>query len=161
MGKVFQILFCSSDCGDSSKFAEHVFRGVDLNRDGSINLTEFLCVINITSKGTVDEKLEWASNMYDLDKNGFITRREMVEIISAVYKMMGSEIVMPEDERTPEKRMQKIFRKMDENKDGKLSLKEFVEGARNEPTVCKLLALSNSSSGRFSDGLKRMNFVMI
>ena len=50
--------------GDASKFAEHVFRTFDANGDGSIT-------------------------MYDLDGDGYITRQEMLEIVTAIYKMVS------------------------------------------------------------------------
>ena len=97
-----------------------------------------------------------AFQLYDIDKDGFITYDEMLQIVSSIYKMTGQMVKLPADEDTPEKvfsssyplllhlklfppkRVDKIFRNMDRDKDAKLTYEEFVEGSKQDPTIVQV-----------------------
>ena len=86
----------------------------------------------------MSEKLKWTFSLYDIDKNGFITRKEMGEIVKAIYKLMDDRVKLPDDESTPRKRVDKIFRLMDRDKDGKISLDEFTDATKCHPSLSRL-----------------------
>uniref|UniRef100_A0A915HIN8 EF-hand domain-containing protein n=1 Tax=Romanomermis culicivorax TaxID=13658 RepID=A0A915HIN8_ROMCU len=112
--------------GDPSDFASFVFKVFDENKDGSIEFHEFIKALSITSRGNLDEKLQ----LYDLDNDGFITREEMLSIVRSIYKMVSTSVQLPEEENTPEKRVDKIFRMMDKVKCsycGILPLAQFAD----------------------------------
>ncbi|GFO49622.1 neuronal calcium sensor 1-like [Plakobranchus ocellatus] len=133
--------------GNPDKFASYVFNAFDANKDGYISFREFIRALSITSRGTLDEKLDWAFSLYDLDQDGLITRKEMEEIVDAIYSMVGNLMDLPKDEDTPSKRVAKIFQQMDLNNDDKLTKEEFRQGSKCDPWIVQALTmeLSNNS----------------
>ncbi|WFC94079.1 Calcium-binding protein NCS-1 [Malassezia furfur] len=127
--------------GDPAPLADYVFNVFDENKNGFIDFKEFICALSVTSRGRLDEKLRWAFQLYDIDGDGTITYQEMLTIVRAIYKMTGQMVKLPEDEDTPEKRVDKIFRVMDVDKNSELSFEEFKEGSKQDPSIVQALSL--------------------
>lgn len=62
-------------------------------------------------------------------------------LLQAIYKMVGTVIMMRmnQDGLTPQQRVDKIFTQMDKDKDDQISLEEFKEAAKSDPSIVLLL----------------------
>jgi Ca2+-binding EF-hand superfamily protein len=45
--------------------------------------------LSTLSRGSLDEKLKWTFQLYDVNGDGFISREEMTEVMTSVYELMG------------------------------------------------------------------------
>lgn len=88
--------------------------------------------------GTLRQKLTWIFSIYDEDGNGFISKKEMIQVLTSIEQMgvqnPGAGNV------SPKKQADIIFDEMDANGDGYLSIKEFIEGVRRNPNLEVLLS---------------------
>lgn len=50
---------------------------------------EFVQGLSVLSRGSVEEKLQWTFQLYDINGDGYITRDEMTDIVTAIYELMG------------------------------------------------------------------------
>lgn len=129
--------------GDADLFAENAFRLFDVNNDEVIDFREFITALSVTRRGTIDERLRWVFNVYDKDSNGYISRHEMLVIVTAIFKMCRNIATLPRElycsEMTPEELVLQMHKKMDKNRDGVLSVDEFIEGAKSNSMFLNIL----------------------
>jgi len=86
------------------------------------------------------KKILFGFKMYDLDREGFVSKEEMLKVISELYVMMGDLVSLQgEDFDAPNKLVDKLFYEMNLSRNGKLSLQEYKIGAEKDPTIANAL----------------------
>lgn len=61
------------------------------------------------SRGTTQEKLQWIFGLYDVNNDGLITKTEMVDVVTAIYEMMGRSTEPQVEETSAKEHVEKIF----------------------------------------------------
>lgn len=130
--------------GDPTRFVDYVFNVFDIDKNGVITFKEFILAISITTRGTVEEKLNWAFSLYDFDSDGYVTREEMLDIVSAIHRMHGKGDTAERD--AAQDKVDRLFTKLDSDNDGKLSREEFCKGFKNDTWIIKALLMKSPLS---------------
>ncbi|NXD87498.1 CSEN protein, partial [Halcyon senegalensis] len=113
--------------GDAGAYAHLVFDAFDADRDGALCFQDFVVGLSVLLRGTVQQKLKWAFDLYDINKDGYITKEEMLEIMKSIYDMMGRCTHPPPRDSAPAEHVEVFFQKMDRNGDGVVTFEEFLE----------------------------------
>ncbi|XP_005359772.1 guanylyl cyclase-activating protein 2 [Microtus ochrogaster] len=145
---------------EASQYVEGMFRAFDKNGDNTIDFLEYVAALNLVLRGTLEHKLKWTFKIYDKDRNGCIDRLELLDIVEAIYKLKKACQVELDPEQqgqllTPEEVVDRIFLLVDENGDGQLSLTEFIEGARRDKWVMKMLQMDVNPGGWITQQRRR------
>uniref|UniRef100_A0A8C1LI43 Kv channel interacting protein 3b, calsenilin n=1 Tax=Cyprinus carpio TaxID=7962 RepID=A0A8C1LI43_CYPCA len=113
--------------GDATTYAHFLFNAFDMDRNGSIRFEDFVIGLSVLLRGSVTEKLRWAFNLYDINKDGYITKEEMLAIMKSIYDMMGRYTFPCVKDDAAFEHVEKFFQKMDRNRDGVVTIDEFIE----------------------------------
>ncbi|KAJ6668080.1 hypothetical protein lerEdw1_016401 [Lerista edwardsae] len=174
--------------GDASMYAHYLFNAFDTAQNGSVKFEDFVTALSILLRGTVHEKLRWTFNLYDINKDGYINKEEMMDIVKAIYDMMGKYTYPVLKEDAPRQHVEVFFQvtsrylsdcfsllfkliatvcccflfclgtrlyirvinsefglsilqKMDKNKDGVVTLDEFIESCQEDDNIMRSLQL--------------------
>uniref|UniRef100_A0AAX7U3J4 EF-hand domain-containing protein n=2 Tax=Ovalentaria TaxID=1489908 RepID=A0AAX7U3J4_ASTCA len=102
---------------------------------------DFVMGLSILLRGTLREKLEWTFHLYDINRDGYINREEMTEIVRAIYDMMGKYTYPALKGDVPQQHVDAFFQKMDKNKDGVVTLEEFIVACQEDETMMRSMQL--------------------
>ncbi|XP_061908843.1 guanylyl cyclase-activating protein 2-like [Entelurus aequoreus] len=140
----FKSFFGVADNKEASDYIESMFRAFDKNGDNTIDFLEYVAALNLVLRGKLEHKLKWTFKMYDKDGSGCIDKTELLEIVESIYRLKKAchgELDGKCNLLTPDQVVDRIFELVDENGDGELSLDEFIDGARRDKWVMKMLQM--------------------
>ncbi|CDQ62755.1 unnamed protein product [Oncorhynchus mykiss] len=127
--------------GDATTYAHFLFNAFDMDRNGSIRFEDFVIGLSVLLRGSVTEKLNWAFNLYDINKDGYITKEEMLAIMKSIYDMMGRYTYPSVRDEAPSEHVDKFFQKMDRNRDGVVTIEEFIETCQKDENIMNSMQL--------------------
>eukprot|EP00058_Branchiostoma_floridae_P017569 XP_002603057.1 hypothetical protein BRAFLDRAFT_63309 [Branchiostoma floridae] len=122
--------FQSGDLERKECLAKQIFRTFDRDGSGTVDFREFMCGMSALLRGTTPERLKWAFNMYDLDGNGEISMQELLHVL----KQEELELAETDLREVADK----IFKELDEDGDGNLQCREFVDGLTRMPYLFRM-----------------------
>ena len=131
------VKLCPTD--NAKDYCNHVFRTLDTDNSGYVSFKAFLLAINISSNGSLEQKLNWAFKLYDINGDGWINRCEMIIIIETMFEMLDGDHLQRKNHA--KEKAKEIFAKLDVNGDFRLSKEEFVSGCLKDEELSNLLTL--------------------
>ncbi|KPM04925.1 hypothetical protein QR98_0033800 [Sarcoptes scabiei] len=99
--------------GDATKYAHLVFNTFkpmcDQQTHGCLNFEQFIKTLSLLSRGPMKEKLNWIFNLYDIDRDGYISKNELFLLTNAIYELLGDHAIPLSDIRTAKDHADKFF----------------------------------------------------
>uniref|UniRef100_A0A8C2NU85 EF-hand domain-containing protein n=1 Tax=Capra hircus TaxID=9925 RepID=A0A8C2NU85_CAPHI len=101
-----------------------VFRGFDKDNDGCISVIEWVYGLSVFLRGTLEEKMKYCFEVFDLNGDSFISKEEM-------FHMLKNSLLKQPSEEDPDEGIKDLveitLKKMDHDHDGKLSFADYEQ----------------------------------
>lgn len=97
--------------------------------------------LSILSRGTMDEKLRWIFGLYDLNRDGKITQDELLLVVTSMYDLMGKNTNPPISDETSKQHAEFVFKKLNNKKDGEITMEDFLQTCYNDENVLNSIAM--------------------
>jgi len=143
----FAQLFKTRLRNTSAEYAGAVFDAFDSDSSGTVSFKELTIALSLLCHGSVDDQLRLLFEVYDDNDSGTLERAEVEKIIRHMKKMSAA---MGMDSDNMEPFIVAIFKKLDLDKDGVITLAEWLSAGKTVPSLTKMSVLSTSTTAASS-----------
>ncbi|NWH81233.1 EFCB1 protein, partial [Piaya cayana] len=102
---------------------DRVFSVFDRDHDNCINVMEWVEGLSIFLRGTLEERIKYCFEVYDLNRDGYISREEMFQLLKNCFRHSSEE--------DPNEAVKDLI-DIDYDHDGRLSFTDFEKAVRDE-----------------------------
>ena len=136
--------------GDTTEFTKNVFRTIALDGCDEISFREFIAKVSQITRGTIEQKLAWIYDMFDIQKKGSVSMQDVRYILLTAIELHGTFVHHGENSRKDrylkeiDSVIYYLFRKLDTDSNGSIGSKEFLQGAQHNAAVLKYFSLQST-----------------
>lgn len=112
---------------DDSLLMDRVFRCFDVDTDNYISFDEYFKGMSVFLRGAFEERMKFCFRVYDLNGDRYISKEEMFQMLKNCL-VRGAE----EDEDGVKDLVDLVLKKLDEDRDGRVSETDYVGAVQKE-----------------------------
>ncbi|KAG5872988.1 hypothetical protein JTB14_025354 [Gonioctena quinquepunctata] len=127
-----EVLHNTFDIVTENTLMDRIFCVWDKNNCGLITVENWFRGLSLFLKGSIADRIEYCFAVYDLNCDGYITKDEM-------FQLLRNCLIKHPQEEDPDESVKDlvdiVMRKIDKDKDGKVSLEDFQKTVEEEPLL--------------------------
>eukprot|EP01007_Sphenomonas_quadrangularis_P000587 NODE_1432_length_875_cov_140.440678_g1184_i0.p1 GENE.NODE_1432_length_875_cov_140.440678_g1184_i0~~NODE_1432_length_875_cov_140.440678_g1184_i0.p1 ORF type:complete len:201 (-),score=19.87 NODE_1432_length_875_cov_140.440678_g1184_i0:220-822(-) len=129
----------------NSAFCNRMFAVIDRDSTGTIDFREFIYGLSIFSeKGSLDDKAKFSFAVYDIDGDGFISKKELFDMLSC--SLQEHSMSLPDD--VVATLVDATFKDADKDGDERIDADEFMLMVQKHPAMLNNMMVDTSTIGK-------------
>ncbi|KAJ8979962.1 hypothetical protein NQ317_006407 [Molorchus minor] len=128
------ILHCALDMTDDTLMAR-IFLALDKGPSGFISMEVWISSLSLLLRGTFEEHINYCFSVYDIMGDGILSRDTMTNLLK--YSIV-SQTAEDDAEETARDLIEVITKKMDIDRDGKISFNDYEQSVMKQPMLLEV-----------------------